>query len=103
MSLEITGIRDLNLDEWDHVSGGRAAPIQNDMTLSDVERAGTTVSIVPCDFKDFGGNIGFTNVNVCWMLTDNETGEGTILPSSDTLDGQFAGGPPVDPPTVGPF
>jgi hypothetical protein len=92
MSLEITGIRELSLDEWDYVSGSGGT------TLSAGERAATTVSIVPCDFRDLGGNIGIINTNVCWMLTDDQSGEGTILPSGDTLDGEYAGGTPVDTP-----
>ena len=104
MGMEITGIRELSLDEWDRVGSGAIGaglPV-HDTQLSSAERATTTVGIVPCDFKDIGGNIGFTNLNVCWSLTDNATGEGNILLSTETLNGEFAGGwSPIDPSIFG--
>ena len=57
MSLEITGIRDLSLQEWDCISGGVGDLTIHNTTLTDAEAQQQTVSIVPCDFKDIGGRL----------------------------------------------
>lgn len=101
MSLEITGIRDLSLEEWDCVSGGTGTsspPPPNNINLTTQELTSLTIGTTPCDFT---GPNGLAQ-NACWTITDNASGDTVIEPANTTLsydggDGTFAGGGYNDP------
>ena len=96
MSLEIVGIRDLSLEEWDSVSGGdggsSSPPPPNNLNFTTQELTSVTIGTTPCDY----GSNGLPQ-NACWTVTDLGSGETVIEPANTTIsfdggDGTFAGG-----------
>ena len=96
MSLDIIGIRDLSLEEWDSVSGGdggtTSPPPPNNLNFTTLELTNYTIGTTPCDY---GAN-GLPQ-NACWTVTDLQSGNTEIYPANTTIsfddgEGTFAGG-----------
>ncbi len=101
MSLEIIGIHDLSLDEWDCVSGGTdgtsSPPPPNNLNFTTQELTNYTIGTAPCDLAPNG-----LPQNACWTVTDLNSGETMTYPANTTIsfddgEGTFAGGGYNDP------
>ncbi len=116
MSVEIAGIRELSLDEWDRVGGGEViadiAPIVNMISSPSAQllgllgaMAGDNVQAPDCSIPGYGlSNISISADEIangaswtpvqcgdysCWSLTMD--GETNIQPSWVTINGESAG------------
>jgi hypothetical protein len=111
MSLEITGIRDLSLEEWDCVSGGdgtgaAGSGVSGTGAGADGVQSGASAAVAasstsPCLVTsntavsqadlDAGAMIGTTQCGQYTCFTYSEGGYTDVLPYYVTINGQAAG------------